>query len=421
MLDDQMEAEPLDLLDPMRMPLLRSVLMETLSDRFMRQIAFGLFQRMRHPVQLLSCIQNVISHESALSALPEVMLAGISNLTPLHGRMLLAIDGDMIGAIVDAMCGATTAHPFDRYELSGMETRIGKQIIDLAFSIIAETFTPLVPIKLNALAYENATGMLAIAEGQDWIIAVTGIFETQLGSGTVRIIVPYAAFENLEAKISGQSGLLGGRGPDVNWTHGVELLSDSTPIPLKFEIARADIPLVIFQNLRPGDLLPIALLPRAIAIGGGVDLFLADFGQRDGYVCCRVNITLDDGGDVMTETANRITGAEKLVEPERIELERLQSMPRGAPAITTKAVLDRVQVAVSVELGRTQITVKELRALRHGQVLPLDQKIGEPLAIFANGQKLAYGEVVAVTDDHYGVRVTALSEDVASQEEDITA
>ena len=418
MLDDTIEAEPLDLLDPLRLPLLRSVLMETLSDRFMRQIAFGLFQRMRHPVQLLSCIQNVISHEAAMSALPEVMLAGISELTPLHGRMLLAIDGDLIGAMVDAMCGATEAHPFDRYELSGMETRIGKQTIDLALSIISETFAPLAPIKLEAIAYENATGMLAIADSQEWIIAVTGIFETQLGSGTIRIIAPYTAFENLEAKINGQSGLLGGRGPDVSWTHGIELLHDYTPIPLKLELARANMPLAVFQSLRPGDMLPVSLLPRAIAVGGGVDLFLADYGQRDGHVCCRVNITIDDGDTAMTEPKDRVTGAEKLIEPERVELERLQAQPRGAPAITTKAVLDRVQVAVSVELGRTQITVKELRALRHGQILPLDQKIGEPLAIFANGQKLAYGEVVAVVNDHYGIRVTALAEDAAQPNED---
>ena len=112
MLEIDPNSEVIDLLDPMRVPLLRSVLMETLADRFMRQIAFVLFQRMRHSVQLLSCIQNVISHESAMSALPEVMLAGISELTPLRGRMLLAIDGDLIGAMVDAMCGATSAHPF---------------------------------------------------------------------------------------------------------------------------------------------------------------------------------------------------------------------------------------------------------------------------------------------------------------------
>lgn len=418
MLDETLDIELLDLLDPMRAPLLRSVLMETLSDRFMRQIAFGLFQRMRNAVSLLSCIQNVITHESAISALPEVMLAGISELTPLHGRMMLAIDGDLIGAMVDAMCGATKAHPFERYELSALETRIGKQIIDFAYSIVTETFAPLAPLELQAIAYENATGMLAIADGQEWMIAITGIFETPLGSGTIRIITPYAAFESLETKINSQSGLLGGRGPDINWTNGVEVLSDSTPINLSFEIARANMPMLAFTNLTPGDILPITLLPHAVAIAGDVDLFMADFGQNDGYVCCRVNTSPLEGDENMSDTFERITGTERLVEPERVELERLQAQPRGGPAITAKAVLDRVQVAVAVELGRTQITVKELRTLRHGQILHLDQTIGEPLAIYANGQKLAYGEVVAVANDRYGVRVTALSEDAAPADED---
>lgn len=417
MLDPNQDAEPLDLLDPMRAPLLRSVLMETLADRFMRQIAFVLFQRMRHSVQLLSCIHNVISHESAMSALPEVMLAGISDLSPLRGRMLLAIDGDLIGAMVDAMCGATSAHPFERYELSALEARVGRQMVDLAFATITETFTPIIPLNLDAIAYENATGMLAIADGQDWMIAVTGIFETALGSGTIRVIVPYSAFETLEAKIANQSGLLGGRGTDMGWVNGVAQLADSTKLELSFELARADVPLALFQALKPGDVLPIALWPHAVAVGGGVDLFLADYGQQDGYICCRVYCA-DEGETEMAEQKERITGAEKLVEPERVELERLQAQPRGKTAITAKAVLDRVQVAVAVELGRTQISVKDLRSLRHGQILQLDQAIGEPLTIFANGQKLAYGEVVAVANDRYGVRVTALAEDAVREEED---
>ena len=120
----------------------------------------------------------------------------------------------------------------------------------------------------------------------------------------------------------------------------------------------------------------------------------------------------------MADQKERLTGAEKLIEPERVELERLQAQPRGPAAITAKVVLDRVQVAVAVELGRTQISVKDLRALRHGQILQLDQVIGEPLAIFANGQKLAYGEVVAVVNDRYGVRVTALAEDAVKDEDE---
>ncbi len=406
-----MDAEVIDLLDPMRAPQLRSVLMENLSDRFMRQIAFALFQRMRHSVQLLSCINNVISHEAAMSSLPEVMLAGVSELAPLRGRMLLAIDGDLIGAVVDALCGATAAQPFERYELSMLETRIGKQMIDLSLSTIAETLNPLAQLDLAPIAYENATGMLAIADGQDWMIAVTGIFETALGSGTIKLIAPYSGFEPLEVKVASQSGLLGGRGEDTGWINAIESLTESTQVDLRFEVARAVVPLAVFERVTVGSILPLSLWSEAVAVSGDVDLFWADYGQDSGHICCRVR-TFEEEGDVnMSEQKTRLGAADRLAEPERIELERIQGQPRGVPVLTARNVLDKVQVALAVELGRTQITVKDLRALRHGQIIALDQTVGEPLTIYANGQKMAYGEVVAVANDCYGVRVTALVED----------
>lgn len=400
------DAEPLDLLDSLRAPLLRSVLMETLSDRYMRHIAFALFQRMRSSVQLLSCINNVIPHESAMSALPEVMLAGICELTPLRGRMLVAIDGDLIGAMVDALCGATASHPFERYELSAMEARIGKQMIDLATGIIAETLAPLVQLDLKPIAYENATGMLAIADGQDSMINVTGIFETALGSGTIKLIAPYSAFESVEEKVANQSGLLSGRAEDEKWEHSLDLLTETTPVELRFELARGVLPLASAEALLPGDVLPFILSPEAIAAAGEIDLFTADYGQANGVVCVRARLPGPKEDDTMSDQKERST-----TEPERVELERIQAQPRGAPVIAARKVLDRVQVALTVELGRTQISVKDLRALRHGQIVALDKMVGEPLTIFANGQKLAYGEVVAVANDRYGVRVTGLAED----------
>jgi flagellar motor switch protein FliM len=409
MLEEPTDVEELDLLDSMRAPQLRSVLMENLSDRFLRQIAFALFQRMRHSVQLLSCINGVTSHEAAMSQLPDVMLAGICELAPLRGRMLLAIDGDLIGAVVDAMCGATAAHHFERDELSALETRIGKQMIDLALATIAETLSGLVTLDLTPIAYENATGMLAIADGQDWMIAVTGIFETALGTGTIKLIAPYAGFEPLEAKVSTQSGMIGQRGADAGWVAGIETLTESTPVALRFELARLTVPLAVFEALQPGRILPFFLSAEAVAWAGAIDLFRADYGQSDGYICCRAKGDGEIEGDAsMVDQKERLAVSEN----ERVELERLQNLPRGAPVITGKNVLDRVQVALTVELGRTQITVKDLRQLRHGQVVALDQMVGEPLVIFANGQKLAYGEVVAVANDRYGVRVTALVEDM---------
>jgi flagellar motor switch protein FliM len=426
MLEELPDLEAFDLLDSMRMPQLRSQLMETLSDRFMRQIAFALFQRMRHSVQLLSCINGVMSHESALSQLPEVMLAGIAELTPLRGRMLVAIDGDLIGAVVDALCGAQTARSYERYELSAMETRIGKQVIDLTFSMISETMAGLMQLDLVPIGYENASGMLAIADGQDWMIACTGIFDTALGTGTIKIVAPYAGFEPLEAKIAGGAGMLGGRGDDAAWIATIETMTEDTPIGLRFEIARSAVPLAIVEALAAGDLLPVPLLGEAIACAGRLDLFRADYGQSDGYICCRAKTPRGEGetmADQKEQAGRSDTGAradrtEARTDSERVELERLRAEPRGGAVITARGLLDRVQVMVTVELGRCHVSVKDLRALRHGQIVTLDQMVGEPLTIFANGQRLATGEVVAVPNDHYGIRVTALADETIATDED---
>jgi flagellar motor switch protein FliN/FliY len=96
-------------------------------------------------------------------------------------------------------------------------------------------------------------------------------------------------------------------------------------------------------------------------------------------------------------------------EPARIELEQLEQTTLAGPAVPSRALIERVQVELTVELGRTKISVKDLRQLRQGQIVVLDQVVGEPLAILANGHRVAVGEVVSVAKDQYGIRVSALA------------
>jgi flagellar motor switch protein FliM len=159
--DESLETSAIDLLASALTPQLRSVLMESLSDIIMRKIAFSLSQRMRCPVQLLSCVNGVISHDSAVSALPDVMLAGIADLAPLHGRIIIGVEGDLIGAVVDAMFGATSSDFVNRHELSSMEQRIGKQMIELTLAGLCEVLSSFTPLNWTIVQYETAVGMLA--------------------------------------------------------------------------------------------------------------------------------------------------------------------------------------------------------------------------------------------------------------------
>jgi flagellar motor switch protein FliN/FliY len=64
-----------------------------------------------------------------------------------------------------------------------------------------------------------------------------------------------------------------------------------------------------------------------------------------------------------------------------------------------------IPIEVSVELGRTHLTLKELLELKEGSILELDRLAGEPLDLKVGGQLVAQGEVIAV-DDYYGLKIT---------------
>jgi flagellar motor switch protein FliN/FliY len=70
---------------------------------------------------------------------------------------------------------------------------------------------------------------------------------------------------------------------------------------------------------------------------------------------------------------------------------------------------------VSVELGRTRMSIQELLALAPGSVIELDKVAGEPLDILINDRLVARGEAVVV-NDKFGIRIT----DIVSPQERIT-
>jgi flagellar motor switch protein FliN/FliY len=67
-------------------------------------------------------------------------------------------------------------------------------------------------------------------------------------------------------------------------------------------------------------------------------------------------------------------------------------------------ILD-IPVQLTVELGRTRISIKHILQLAQGSVIELDALAGEPMDVLVNGCLIAQGEVVVV-NDKFGVRLT---------------
>ncbi len=68
-------------------------------------------------------------------------------------------------------------------------------------------------------------------------------------------------------------------------------------------------------------------------------------------------------------------------------------------------LLGDIPVQASVELGQTELSLKEIIDLSEGSIIELNRLAGEPLDLKVGGQLIAQGEVVAI-DDYYGLRIT---------------
>ncbi|MAD45726.1 MAG: flagellar motor switch protein FliN [Oceanospirillaceae bacterium] len=102
---------------------------------------------------------------------------------------------------------------------------------------------------------------------------------------------------------------------------------------------------------------------------------------------------------------------------QQVSLDEVQDegtqLPTSGDGPELDVILD-IPVRISMEVGSTQIPIRNLLQLNQGSVVELDRLAGEPLDVMVNGTLIAHGEVVMV-NDKFGIRLT----DVVSQSERI--
>ncbi len=110
-----------------------------------------------------------------------------------------------------------------------------------------------------------------------------------------------------------------------------------------------------------------------------------------------------------TIKAKPIVEASKVQEPIEVHEAAFETLVPGDTSQVPKnidLILD-VPLDISVVLGRTKKSIKDILNLSTGSLIELDKLAEEPVEILVNGKKIAYGEVVVV-DENFGVRITSI-------------
>jgi len=111
--------------------------------------------------------------------------------------------------------------------------------------------------------------------------------------------------------------------------------------------------------------------------------------------------------DALAEQSNAGKGKQgaSMEQYEKAQFGELQSDGRGGKDDVNLEVILDIPVTLSVEIGRTRQTIRNLLQLNQGSVVELDRLAGEPMDVLVNGTLIAHGEVVVV-NEKFGIRLT---------------
>ena len=120
---------------------------------------------------------------------------------------------------------------------------------------------------------------------------------------------------------------------------------------------------------------------------------------------------LEETGDVGQDDIDALLAADAATAPagNRLAMEEFGSVPKNNDPVSLDGpnldvILD-IPVSISMEVGSTDINIRNLLQLNQGSVIELDRLAGEPLDVLVNGTLIAHGEVVVV-NDKFGIRLT---------------
>lgn len=120
---------------------------------------------------------------------------------------------------------------------------------------------------------------------------------------------------------------------------------------------------------------------------------------------------MDDWAAAMSEQADAEASGEVTTAGGGVASAELDELTEDAPAqdvstgnVKMDAILD-VPVTISMEIGRTNLNIRNLLQLNQGSVVELDRLAGEPMDVLVNGTLIAKGEVVVV-NEKFGIRLT---------------
>lgn len=321
--------------------------------------------------------------------------------------------------LVDRLLGATGVPHVPERPLTSVERMIVRIIADRLVEALRETWQDQVQLSLVLNRFETMPDMLHAANREDPVLVANVLTRTAGLESPLHLCLPFSVLE----KFFSNSGIRQQRIARADSRErAIELSQIERTLRAVGVVVTARLPnfALSLSDLRAvsgGKVLLTGLSPDApvTLYVEGEPRFIGTTGNASGNLAVRIDQFVTDPTIVgATVQRNPIIMQNNEAVQTVSAVSELQSVGSALPAAALSSLMT-VTLPVSIELGRTRMTLQEIMELGRGSLVQLDRLVGEPVDVMIGDRHFAQGEVV-VMGEQFGVRITRIIGAPASAE-----
>jgi flagellar motor switch protein FliM len=356
-------------------------------DTFARLTTTSLSELLSSVIHIHVASVDRLSYGEFIRSIPTPTTLAIINMDPLWNNTVLEIDPAITFTMIDRFLGGPGDGSKVAHELTDIEQSIMEGVIVRILGNLREAWAHVFDLRPRLGQIYTNPQFAQIAPPTEMVVLVTMEASVCNVEGMINFCIPYLTIEPVIGKLSAMYGFTSFENIVTSSKNNTLVNREDMPVKLIAEILRRDYPLGEIKDWKEGsNILPLCpLTPNHCWLR---------LGDRRVWYC----EMMEDEKNYLKKAV--IVGLAKMpfgTEDRRMEMSKVTPVVANA--------LEMAKVIVSVELGTTAMTVKEIFGMGEKSIIELDKLAGEPLDVKANGVLIAKGEAVVI-DENFGVRIT---------------
>jgi flagellar motor switch protein FliM len=227
--------------------------------------------------------------ESWRAEQPEFMSLSLYSLRPLKGGVLLAIEPEFVGRLVDTFYGGNGAKVSGRQkEFTATEERLLGRLAEAVMGTLADIWAEVLPVKPQLNSRETNIAFASLVRDEEpVVIARFTVTPFQSKPGTIDILYSVASLRAVENQLTANLHDDGGIA-SRHWRDRMGAALSDVRLQARSVLARPNISVAELMQLKPGDVIPIsvpALVPLLVA---GRPVALGRIGDQDGRAALQI-------------------------------------------------------------------------------------------------------------------------------------